>query len=499
MLQKTCESVLHLMDHRYCCKKMLTPVILTTLLEILTRSCSETPLKVLYNFLRRDGRTARLITGINGLETLVELFVRGKLGCTGEGFVTLMNILYVLSVYDFVKPKILDRIFYTVLLKLFSGDEDDNISLAALNILNQYVDSGIAREYFLEHEGPSLVLNKVLHTTHEQLHRNCLVFMLRLIQYKAVGMAFLKIGSTRALNDIRADLKKAYPLIQKLVDAMYNLYLPKKFYELGKLAITDKLRDRFYVVQGKRSGSFPFLEILEEMKVCPRAVVYVIDFYRNELSKRQSLLSLNSNPRRRSSKASQKSKQKSETNDPPFNLGIKPEEKEPFQPPKVTYLRPVKIRYGKISPDPYLTEYANNLKTQIYSNPNGVLNLQERIEMIAKYVHCCLSGFKPGTHIAELHIATLKEKLGTSIIPLGFVRVGGYCEKALLFKALADQLAVPATLNRGSGNVYWNEVAVSTGDENDVCYLTYCVVDLMYDVGKLLVVGSEAANKYCNI
>lgn len=498
VLCKTCESVLHLMDHRYCCKKMLTPVVLTSLLGILKNPnikfspLKETVLKVLYNFLRRDGKTPRMIMQYNGLDVLVKLF-SAETAVSKGSLVMLLNILYTLAVCDSVKTKMLDRLFYTLLLELFSGGEDD-IALAALTILSQFLDDHLAKEYFLEYEGPSLVLNKILDTANDELQNNCLVFMLRIIQYKKIGMAFLKIGSTAALSSIRGKMKRPYNIMPQLLDNMYNLYLPKKFYELGKLDITDKLRNRFYVIAGKSTGPFPFLEIIEDTQVCTRAIIYVVHFRGGASTKFEcpcEIATAVSSTSVQGTPSKQNLVKKNSTSSNASELKY---------PLKVAYQTPVKIRYGKVTDDPYLMDYANQLKGKLYCDSGNVYCLRRRIELLAEFVHSCLAGFKPGTHIANLHISTLKEKLGTSMIPIGFVRVGGYCEKALLFKALADQLGIPATLNKGTGNVYWNEVAVPAEcDGSNVSCLTFSVVDLMVDIGRLLVIDSEAANNYCNV
>ena len=94
-----------------------------------------------------------------------------------------------------------------------------------------------------------------------------------------------------------------------------------------------------------------------------------------------------------------------------------------------------------------------------------VSKIAHRASLLGKFVARQLSGLVAygGASVEEqleLHLREIKLTVETSVIPLGMLRVGSYLERALLFKVLADQIALPASLIRGSYGKSWIEIAV---------------------------------------
>lgn len=79
------------------------------------------------------------------------------------------------------------------------------------------------------------------------------------------------------------------------------------------------------------------------------------------------------------------------------------------------------------------------------------------------------------------------------MIPIGYLRFGYECERALLFKALADKLDLPVSLHKNRTRnitrdfMYWNE------------YNEKYIIDLMVNVGDLLEVGHPKSFEYCSM
>lgn len=94
--------------------------------------------------------------------------------------------------------------------------------------------------------------------------------------------------------------------------------------------------------------------------------------------------------------------------------------------------------------------------------------------MLAQFVARQMSGFDSTSkcidHQLEVHLKKIKECLETSVIPLGQLRVGSYLERALLFKAIADRICLPAALVRGEYGISWIEIAVPQVIFNHWCY-----------------------------
>lgn len=87
-----------------------------------------------------------------------------------------------------------------------------------------------------------------------------------------------------------------------------------------------------------------------------------------------------------------------------------------------------------------------------------------RAQMLARFVARQMCGFDREIgcieHQLEIHLKEIMERLKSSVIPLGQLRVGSYFERALLFKAMADGLCLPVALERGNYGVSWIEIAI---------------------------------------
>ena len=117
----------------------------------------------------------------------------------------------------------------------------------------------------------------------------------------------------------------------------------------------------------------------------------------------------------------------------------------------------------------------------------------EQIAALSVYVSNQMGG--PVTSISalsyDLHIAQIKADLKTNVIPISFIKRGIFYHRALLFKVLADRVGLPASLVRGEYNRAWNEVSLVEGGKSK-----HYLVDLMWEPGQLLEVGSHGAGVY---
>uniref|UniRef100_A0A7N8XYQ3 Armadillo repeat containing 3 n=1 Tax=Mastacembelus armatus TaxID=205130 RepID=A0A7N8XYQ3_9TELE len=101
-----------------------------------------------------------------------------------------------------------------------------------------------------------------------------------------------------------------------------------------------------------------------------------------------------------------------------------------------------------------------------------------------------------------LHLKKLKHQLQSNVIPIGLIKNGIYCHRALLFKCLADCIGISCTLVRGEYNRAWNEVLLfSENLSSNGCSSQPCnyIVDLMHEPGNLLAVNTTAAVQYQTI
>ena len=100
-------------------------------------------------------------------------------------------------------------------------------------------------------------------------------------------------------------------------------------------------------------------------------------------------------------------------------------------------------------------------------------------------------------------------ELGTSILPLGRLKVGQYIERAMLFKVLADRVHVACSLVRGQYARAWVEIAIAEeeyGPPSDYdptpplpsrLLRPNYIVNLMDRPGQLIQIGTVEADIYC--
>lgn len=67
------------------------------------------------------------------------------------------------------------------------------------------------------------------------------------------------------------------PMLGRVIDTLYDLYLPFKFHETKRLDIKDVIKDKFYLIRENVNLPFPFLEVLEHENPASNYTVYLID------------------------------------------------------------------------------------------------------------------------------------------------------------------------------------------------------------------------------
>lgn len=133
--------------------------------------------------------------------------------------------------------------------------------------------------------------------------------------------------------------------------------------------------------------------------------------------------------------------------------------------------------------------------------------LRDQIAALGQFVAARCGGAvdrdKVQSFRCDLHIGQLRVQFRSNVIPLGYVQAGEHAQRALLFKVLADRIALPTTLVRGEYNAAWNEVwlpddsrgVISASKLPPIRY----IVDLMHKPGALLRAGSTEATQYTSV
>ncbi|KAK3099626.1 hypothetical protein FSP39_007188 [Pinctada imbricata] len=149
--------------------------------------------------------------------------------------------------------------------------------------------------------------------------------------------------------------------------------------------------------------------------------------------------------------------------------------------------------------DSNLLKYVEEVTERIMPLPS----VKEQVTALAQYVADKMGGpIEKGqlTHFSwELPISQVKFELKCNVVPIGKIKAGIHIHRALLFKALADRIAVCCTLTRGEYNRAWNEVMLPDTDDTPGAPKfppKAYIVDLIHEPGKLMKSDSPEAVQY---
>lgn len=452
ILNKTSKAICNFTEHTYCCEDMLKTTVINSLVDILGRKNgileNELALETIYCFFIRTIKSLPILYENKIIPILLKYFTEpNNLSKASNGKV--LDMLYKFSIISEYKPSVIGDIFFEKLLNIsISGTVD--IAVLSLEILIHFIEENSLQNILLKEDGPKLLLQRLKSISDSRLIKFFLLFIRKSMAATELSKEFVK-------NDVIGCLKSLPPslgegaIVDTITTLAYKCYLPLKFFESGKLDVTDKFSNNFYIIKGRNVGQFPFIEMIEAERLCPISILYIVD-YTYVLKNNNVLISI---------------------------------EQEEYS-----------KSFGTIPHDVYLPSYIKYVSNKLLPEWNS----EQKIDFLAKYVDDILGMSSENNEVLEkhhnfnLHLEFLKYKLQTSVVPVGYLRLGFHCEKALLFKAIADMVNIPCTLENRN-NIYWNEVSIFQ-TSNEISFLNFFVVDLMDDVGALLPISSKRACKY---
>ncbi|XP_029673212.1 armadillo repeat-containing protein 3 [Formica exsecta] len=330
----------------------------------------------------------------------------------------------------------------------------DELKISCCNLLSVLCLEKNGRHYFIKANGPQKFYSLIT-DMHSISIRNSAVQLVQTISTDLiVANAFVenKYLSYMLNNPLSS---RVIPSWDTCIETLFKSHLPIKFALTGRLSLQDLTQDGFYVLR-RNICPFPVLDDIFRFKYCPLEPIYVVNCVQS---------STLSNALQAAFKE---------------NINVLSESK-----------------FGRLQYDPYFTEYVELFKCMILATESkrdvnasdkltNIRYVPLRARMLAQFVARQMSGFDSTSkcidHQLEVHLREIKECLEMSVIPIGQLRVGSYLERALLFKAIADRICLPAALVRGEYGISWIEIAVPQMedsneeklfsaylDENDAC------------------------------
>ncbi|XP_077263045.1 armadillo repeat-containing protein 3-like isoform X1 [Temnothorax americanus] len=372
----------------------------------------------------------------------------------------------------------------------------DELKIACCNLLSALCLEQNGRYYFLKANGPQRMF-ALITDAHPISVRNAALQVVQAISADlTVAKSFVENKYLSHMLNNRL-FSRVIPLWNTCIEILLKSHLPVKFALTGRLSIHDLTQDGFYVSR-TNVCPFPILDDVFRFKFCPLEPIYVVNC---ERLPRSSTL-------------------QNETFEKDINAWVD-------------------SKFGRLQRDPHFVEYVELFKSILLATEPknvskerntdvGSTNIQyvsSRAKMLARFVARQMSGADSTAtgcidRQLEVHLKQIKECLETSVIPLGQLRVGSYLERALLFKAIADRICLPAALVRGEYGVSWIEIAIPQMEDSmnkgglfeekislskDCRSIIYpiklmrlnFIVDLMNTPGDLIPIGSPRSKLYC--
>ncbi|XP_039610178.1 armadillo repeat-containing protein 3 [Polypterus senegalus] len=337
-------------------------------------------------------------------------------------------------------------------------------------------------------------LVKLLSSNHHEVRRHACWAVFVCASNRECSVDLCRLGALEILQEINLSPCRKSQFSESALQKLFEGNLSIKYSMMGSLALNDIIVDGFYDPGKEKSGSrVPSLEELSKMKVTSQQTVIVINGKLPEVEPPESAPAEEklTDPRGRSpaipsrnmadknlSKNKGKGKKEDKVKEEVKIVDDNGVETKPWLPPS----------------DPAFC----SLVSQVMELMLPLNKTRERVALLARLVADTMGGpvERDVLHefFWELHLSELKAELQSNVIPIGRIKRGVFCHRALLFKALADRLGINCTLNKGEFSRAWNVVMLI--EETPKTSLVAYIVDLMHSPGRLMKVGSPEAIRY---
>ncbi|XP_021356632.1 armadillo repeat-containing protein 3-like isoform X1 [Mizuhopecten yessoensis] len=354
----------------------------------------------------------------------------------------------------------------------------------------------------------------LLHSGNDEVRRNASWAITVCAVDEPTATEVCKLGGMDILQEIQVSGTRKNPFAEAALERLLDSNLSAKYALTGNLSSTNLTENGFYDAGQLRSGS---------------KFMTLVDCCKQELNDKRAILLVNAKPapaaqqsltqqevevKQESSKTSVSGKssrtgRESKAASPPYSGKSRSqrdkEEKQREEEMQAQLLKEAMSQGGRDSKpfespsDPTLLKYMEEVIEKIQPIPS----LHEQVITLARFVADKMGGpIEKGqlTNFSwELPIGQIKFELKSNVVPIGKIKTGIHIHRALLFKTLADQIAVPCTLTRGEYNRAWNEIMLPDSDPTPGAPkfppLAY-IVDLIHDPGHLMKSDSPEAITY---
>ncbi|XP_061165176.1 armadillo repeat-containing protein 3-like isoform X2 [Saccostrea echinata] len=471
----------------------------------------------LANLTTGNSTNCQEVSNLNGVETLIHLLADPR----DEAVANTCCVLTNMATEEVLRTEAQGKGIVTALLEPLKSQNTRVQAKSSLAVAAYVCDADSRAEF--RNAGGLESLIQLLHSGNDEVRRNAAWALAVCAVDEPTAIEICKLGGMDLLQEIQVSGTRKNPFAEVALERLLDANLSAKYALTGQLSSTNLIEDGFYDA-GQIRPNTKFMSIE--------------DYCKQELNDKRPVLFINakadpvttqsaSNPEMEakensktnvSGKSSRTGREGKGPTSPgrrrasmiPDDVDRKSKQKEKEEKQKEEELQAQLQKEAEalansenqpVSPptDSNLVKYIEEVTDRILP----LATATDQVKALAQFVADKMGGPIEKGQLPnfswELPLSQVKFELKSNVIPIGKIKAGIHVHRALLFKALADRIALPCSLTRGEYNRAWNEVMLPETQEQPggqkfppCCFL----VDLIHQPGQLLKSDSPEAVTY---
>ncbi|KAK3746557.1 hypothetical protein QZH41_017037, partial [Actinostola sp. cb2023] len=386
-----------------------------------------------------------------GIDPLITLLNDSKVLVQSNAAVCLMN----LASDESWRSEAQQRGIVPALVQALQSNAAVVQSKVAMTVAAFVGDADTRNEFRVESGIPRLV--ELLSANNDEVRRGATWAIIVCANDLPTATEICRLGGLDILSDISLSTTRQSGFASVAMESLLDSNLPAKYALTGCLSPNNIIQDGFYDAGPMKAGAkFLTLEELAKQLVNEHRPVLLINSKDRDRAPSTPLPVIKEPEKLNSEKIGSKSKSniKSKSRLLREREEQKPKEEETPEPSATPPAPPLWHPPSDITFYGYIEDVRSTIQP--------LLSSMDQVVALARFVSDKMGGPVERDALSsfsyELPISQLKVELESNVIPIGRVQTGLYYHRALLYKALADRIAVGCSLVRGDYNRAWNEV-----------------------------------------
>lgn len=466
----------------------------------------------LANLTTANSNNCQEVQTLNGIEPLINCLVDTREAAVANAACVLTNLAQI----EVLRVDAQNKGVVRALIEPLNSRNTTVQSKTALAVA-AYVCDFESRENFRLSDGLTPLV-ALLRSGNDEVRRNAAWAITVCAVDEPTAIEICKLGGMELLQEIQTSSTRKSPFAEAALQKLLDSNLSAKYALTGCLSSTNYIENGFYDVGQLRPGTkFLTLEEYAKQEMNDKRPIILINAKPSPtVAQTQSQSELDSrldvsktNLTGKSSRTGRDSKTEGRSHSPTKTRKQQEREEKQREEELQAQLQREAEAISAAENKPYETpcdatlyKYIDEVTEKIQPLPTT----REQVKALAMFVAERMGGPIERGQLSnfgwELPLSQIKFELKCNIIPLGKIKAGIHVHRALLFKTLADKIAVSCSLVRGEYNRAWNEVLLPEDDYSPGAPKfppkTF-IVDLIHEPGNLLRFDTPEAQSYKKI